>query len=258
MFKLDEKVILITGGASGIGKSSARLLGESGAKLAICDINKEEGNKVIEELEVKGIEAKYFNCDVSNPESVQKTVSQVIDFWGKIDVAFLNAGIEGPADKLQDISYTDWKKTFSVNVDGIFLAAKFILPLMEEENSGNIIITSSNLGMSTLPGKAAYSATKAAIIMLAKSIAVDYKDSDIRANVVCPGPVKTPLVTNRWEEIDDPVEREKVKNAILSIPQLMEVEEVAKTVLFLASDASKAYNGETFVIDNGARAELAE
>lgn len=258
MFDVKDKVIMITGGASGIGKKSARMLGENGAKIAICDIDKKQGQETIKEFEESGIEAQFFFCNVTEAESVQKAVDGIVSKWGQIDVAFLNAGIEGPNDKLTDIDYEDWKKTFAVNVNGVFLCARAVLEVMEEQGRGNIIITSSNLGMSALPAKAAYCSTKGALIMLGKSIAVDYKNEDIRANIVCPGPVKTPLVTSRWEEIEDPAEKKRVKEAIMNIPQLMESEEVAKTVFFLASDASKAYNGETFVIDKGARAELVE
>ncbi|MBS3766954.1 MAG: SDR family oxidoreductase [Candidatus Cloacimonetes bacterium] len=255
---LKDKVVLITGGASGIGKASGLKLGQDGAKIAICDIDKKNGQKTEKEFKNKDIDAKFFQCDVTDESSVEKAVKSVKKNWGKIDVAFLNAGIEGPNKKVPEIDYSDWKKTFEINVNGVFLCAKNVLPIMEKQGFGNIIITSSNLGMFALPNKAAYCSTKGALIMLGKSIAVDYKNEDIRANIICPGPVKTPLVTSRWEEIEDPEESAKVKEAIMNIPQLMEVEEVANTVYFLASDASKAYNGETFVIDKGAQAELVE
>lgn len=253
-----DKVILITGGASGIGKASGLKLGQDGAKIAICDIDKEKGKETEMEFKNKGINVKFLQCDVTKESSVEKAVKSVKENWGKIDVAFLNAGIEGPNKKVPEIDYSDWKKTFEINVNGVFLCSKYILPIMEEQGFGNIIITSSNLGMSALPKKSAYCSTKGALIMLGKSIAVDYKNEDIRANIICPGPVKTPLVTSRWEEIDDPDKRAKVKEAIMKIPQLMGVKEVANTVYFLASDASQAYNGETFVIDKGAQAELVE
>ncbi len=255
---LKDKVVLITGGASGIGKASGLKLGQDNAKIAICDIDQKNGKEVEKEFNSKDIDAKFFQCDVTDEQSVKKAVKKIVEKWGRIDVAFLNAGIEGPNEKISNIDYQDWKKLFEINVNGVFLCAKEVLSVMEEQGYGNVIITSSNLGMSALPEKAGYCTTKGALIMLGKSIAVDYKNEDIRANIVCPGPVKTPLVTSRWEEIDDPEEREKVKEAIMNIPQLMEVQEVANTVYFLASDASKAYNGETFVIDKGAQAELVE
>ncbi|MGM0438371.1 MAG: SDR family NAD(P)-dependent oxidoreductase [Bacillota bacterium] len=253
-----DKVVLITGGASGIGKASGFKLGINGAKIAICDINQNNGEETAEEFKNKGINAKFFQCDVTDESSVKNTVKAVKKTWNNIDVAFLNAGIEGPNKKVPEIEYSEWKKTFEINVNGVFLCAKHILPIMEKQGFGNIIITSSNLGMSALPNKTTYCSTKGALIMLGKAIAVDYKEKDIRANIICPGPVKTPLVTSRWEEIDDPKERAKVKEAIMNIPQLMEVEEIANTVYFLASDFSKAYSGETFVIDKGAQAELVE
>jgi NAD(P)-dependent dehydrogenase (short-subunit alcohol dehydrogenase family) len=253
-----DKVVFITGGASGIGKASGLKLGKNEAKVALCDIDKKNGKEAEKEFLDQGIEAEFFHCDVTDEKSVKETVDQVVNKWGKIDVAFLNAGIEGPNNKITDIDYSDWKKTFEINVNGVFLCAKNILKIMEKQGKGNIIITSSNLGMSALPNKAAYCSTKGALIMLGKSIAVDYKNENIRANIICPGPVKTPLVTSRWEEIEDPEKRAEVKEAILNIPQLMEVKEVVNTVYFLASDASQAYNGETFVIDKGAQAELVE
>lgn len=253
-----DKVIMITGGASGIGLAAAVKLANAGAKICICDINQEQSESLERELTSKGKTAEFFYCNVVDEKSIKIAIEKIENRFGRLDVAILNAGIEGPTKKVTEIELAEWNKVYNVNVSGLFLCAKHVIPALQKQEEGNIIITSSNLGMAAIPDHVAYCSSKGASIMLGKALAVDYRQENIRVNIVCPGPVLTPLVSSRWENISDPEEKEKVKNIMLSIPNLIKPEAVADTILFLASDASRPYSGETFVIDKGARAELAE
>lgn len=256
--RLQDKVIMITGGASGIGEASAWKLARAGAHVFICDIAREEGEALEAKIREEGGLASFLPCNVANDEDVEGVISRIIEEAGHIDVGFFNAGIEGPKGFVETLSVEAWMELFAINLHGLFFCARHLIPHMKRQGEGSIIITSSNLGQSTLPGFSAYSSVKGAAIMLGKALAVENRESGIRVNILCPGPVLTPLVKRRWEEIEDTREREQVREEILKIPNLIEPEDVADSVLFLASDSSKSYSGETFVLDQGARATLAE
>lgn len=256
--RFDGRVMMITGGASGIGKVSAMKLAGEGAIVYICDIDREEGESLQDSLREEGKEVSFIYCNVADDREVERAVSTIVEDRGRIDVGFLNAGIEGPRGPLESIPVDEWMRLYDINLHGLFFCARHLIPVMKRQREGTIIITSSNLGQASLPGFSAYSSVKGAGIMLGKALAVENRENNIRVNIICPGPVLTPLVSRRWESIEDEEERERVKEEILKIPNLMEVEDVVDTVLFLASPASKSYSGETFVLDKGAMATLAE
>ncbi len=249
--RLANKVILITGSGSGIGRSTALLFGREGATVIVNDLDEAKGMDTLKDIHADGGKGHFIRADVTNPESVLQMVNQIIEKYGHIDVLFNNAGISG-VGALHEIEPDAWDRVIQVNIRGVYLSSKYVLPHMMERKSGNIINMSSCVAEIGLARRASYSATKGAVLALTKSMQVDYAAYNIRVNALLPGTILTPFVENYLKtSYDDP------ETAIASIKkrQLSEElglpEDVAQAALFLASDESKFMMGSPLYIDGG-------
>ncbi|GGD52538.1 SDR family NAD(P)-dependent oxidoreductase [Paenibacillus nasutitermitis] len=249
--RLQGKVILITGSGSGIGRSTAQLFGREGAKVIVNDLNTEHGEETVQLIQQAGGEAVFIRADVTNPGEVSAMVEQIIAQYGRIDVLFNNAGISG-VGLLHEIEPEAWDKVINVNIRGVFIPSKYVIPHMMKQQSGSIINMSSCIAEIGLARRASYAATKGAVLALTKSMQVDYASYNIRVNALLPGTIMTPFVEDYLKKsYDNPEEAiEGLKKRQLS-EELGRPEDVALAALFLASDDSKFVMGAPFYVDGG-------
>ncbi|MCY9659986.1 SDR family NAD(P)-dependent oxidoreductase [Paenibacillus chondroitinus] len=249
--RLQDKVVLITGAGSGIGKSTALLFAQEGATVIVNDLDETKGRETVSEIKDNGGEALFLHADVTNPEHVKTMVETAIAEFGRIDVLFNNAGISG-VGAVHEIEPEAWDRIMSINVKGVFLPSKYVLPYMMERKTGSIINMSSCVAEIGLARRVSYAATKGAVLALTKSMQVDYAAYNIRVNALLPGTIFTPFVENYLKtSYDDPTAAiESLKQRQLS-GELGKSEDVAKAALFLASDDSKFMMGSPLYIDGG-------
>lgn len=249
--RLADKVTLITGSGSGIGKASALLFAGEGATVVVNDLDVSKGQETVDEIVSAGGKATFVQADVTNPEQVKAMVDRVIGEFGAIDVLFNNAGISG-VGMLHEVEPEAWDRVMTINIRGVFLPSKYVLPHMMERRSGSIINMSSCIAEIGLAKRASYSATKGAVLSLTKSMQVDYAPYNIRVNALLPGTILTPFVEDYLRKsYDDP----EAAIASLKTRQLSgdlgRPDDVAKAALFLASDESKFMMGSPLYIDGG-------
>ncbi|MFC4598099.1 SDR family NAD(P)-dependent oxidoreductase [Cohnella hongkongensis] len=249
--RLSGKVALVTGSGSGIGRCSARLFAQEGATVIVNDLDAAKGEETAEEIRAAGGKAAFMQADVTNPASVQAMVDRALSTYERIDVLFNNAGISG-VGALHEVEPETWDKVMNVNVRGVYLPSKYVLPSMMARKSGTIINMSSCAAEMGLAQRASYAASKGAILALTKSMQVDYAPYRIRVNALLPGTILTPFVENYLKNsYDDPdAAIQSIKNRQLS-GELGRPEDVAQAALFLASDESKFMMGSPLYIDGG-------
>jgi NAD(P)-dependent dehydrogenase (short-subunit alcohol dehydrogenase family) len=250
--RLANKIIIITGSGSGIGRSTALLFASEGATVVVNDLDTAKGTETVTEIQACGGSATFIQADVTNVEAVKALVDQVIAKYGRIDVLFNNAGISG-VGALHEVDPEVWDRVMNVNTRGVYLPSKYALPHMMERKAGVIINMSSCVAEIGLARRAVYSASKGAILALTKSMQVDYAAYNIRVNALLPGTILTPFVENYLKtSYDDPeVAMESLKKRQLS-GDMGRPEDVALAALFLASDESKFMMGSPLYIDGGA------
>lgn len=249
MKKLENKVAIITGGAGSIGKTTAKLFLDEGAKVLLVDLNEDGLKKAIDEL--GGQDVKYCMADVSKSADVQRYAEKAVEAFGKIDVFFNNAGIEGVVKPIIDYPEEMFDAVIAVNVKGVWLGNKYVIPLMND--GGSIIITSSVAGLLGSPNVSAYITSKHANVGIMRATAVEAAPRKIRVNSVHPSPVDNRMMRS-LEEGFSPGQAAAVKEQLeLTIPlgRYAEPIEIANLVLFLASDDSQFITGTTQVIDGG-------
>ncbi|MBM4765420.1 glucose 1-dehydrogenase [Bacillus sp. B15-48] len=252
MAKLDEKVAIITGGAGGLGKETAKLFLQEGAKVLIVDLFDEPLLNTKEELSKYG-EIMTVKADVSQESDVINYVKTAINHWGKIDVFFNNAGIEGKHSSFVDTTVENFDQVMSVNVRGVFLGIKHVLAVMMAQKSGSIINTSSVAGLAGWGGITPYVASKHAVVGLTKNAALEAASANVRVNSIHPSPVNTRMM-RAVEEGLIPGGAEAAKEAItkeIPIGRYGEPIDIANLVLFLASDDSSFITGTQYRIDGG-------
>lgn len=242
---LDNKVALVTGAASGIGLAVAKLYAKEGAKVIVSDINEEHGKLAVEEIKSQGGEATFVKADSSNAEEVEALVKSTVEIYGRLDIACNNAGIGGEANLTGDYSLDGWKKTTSINLDGVFYGCKYELLQMEKNGGGVIVNMASIHGTVAAPLSSAYTSTKHAVVGLTKNIGVEYGQKNIRCNAVGPAYIDTPLL-NQLDE-----DHRKALIAKHPLGRLGTSEEVAELVLFLSSEKSSFMTGGYYLIDGG-------
>ena len=247
--RLADKVALITGAASGIGKETALLFGQEGAKIVAVDLNISDGEKIVSEVKSAGGDAIYFNADVSKSADCEKMVNAAEEKYGKLNVLFNNAGIMDSRDDNAQVTEEDvWDLTMAINLKGVFLGCKFGIPAMQRAGSGSIINTASFVGlMGAATPQVAYTASKGGVISLTRELAVIHARENIRVNALCPGPLRTELL---MKFLDTEAKKQK---RLVHIPmgRFGEAKEMAKSALFLASDESSYTTGSEFVVDGG-------
>ena len=249
--RLKNKVCIITGSGSGIGKSTAILFAKEGASVVVNDLVAEKGMETLDEIRSFGGDGMFIQADVTDPHSVESMVKRVVERYGRIDVLFNNAGISG-IGAIHEIEPHEWERIMSVNIKGVYLPSKYVIPYMMKQRSGSIINMSSAVAEIGLAKRASYAATKGAVLALTKSMQVDYAPYNIRVNALLPGTILTPFVENYLRNsYDDPQKAlESIKSRQLS-GELGRPEDVAYAALFLASDESKFMMGSPLYIDGG-------
>ncbi len=254
--RLDDRVALVTGAGSGIGKATALLLAEQGARVAALSRTRDELEKVVAEIEGQGGEGLVVVADISKPDEMEAAISKVIETWGRLDIVFANAGINGAWAAIEDLKPEEFQKTMDVNVLGTFLTLKYSVPHLKKQGRGAIVITSSVNGTRkfSLSGATAYAGSKAAQVAMAKMLALELADARIRVNVICPGAITTQIDENtirrNLDEIGEPVEFPE-GNIPLTDGEPGSSQDVAQLVLFLVSDASSHITGTPVWIDGG-------
>jgi NAD(P)-dependent dehydrogenase (short-subunit alcohol dehydrogenase family) len=244
---MNAKVVLITGALTGIGRATALAFAKEGARLVVSGRRDEAGAKLVTELRGLGAEAEYIRADVSSEKDVQNLVNQIIKRFGRLDVAVNNAGTEGRPGPLVDQTVESYTTTFDANVLGTFLGLKHELKAMIPQGSGSIINVSSTLGQKTAPGTSIYAATKHAVEGLTKTAALEAASANVRVNAVAPGPIDTGML----ERFTGNPERKAALIAGVPLKRMGRPEEVAQTILFLASDKAPFITGQIFGIDGG-------
>ena len=242
---LENKVAIITGAGSGIGKATARLFAGQGAKVVVSDINEQNGKAVVEEIKATGGEAVFFKADSASPADNEALVKQAIDQYGKLDIAVNNAGIGGPLGLTGEYPLEGWKKTIDINLSGVFYGLRYQLPAMLK-NGGSIVNIASILGQAGTKLSPAYVAAKHGVIGLTKASALEYADKNIRINAVGPGYVKTPLIENALDEA-----ALKSLVGLHPIGRLGTSEEIAELILWLASPKASFVTGAYYPADGG-------
>ncbi len=249
MERLKNKVAIITGGAGGIGLATAKLFLEEGAKVVIVDYNKEALEKGIAKVAHPNI--SYCVADVSNVEDVEKYVKQTLQVHNKIDIFFNNAGIEGVSRPVTEYPDELFDKIIAINLKGVWLGCKHVIPQMTE--GGSVMITSSVAGLKGFKGLSPYVASKHAVIGIMRTLALEFADRKIRVNTIHPGPVDNEMMRRLEADIspNNPNEAQQGFEALVPFGRYATSAEIADTALFLASDASKYVTGRMHVVDGG-------
>jgi NAD(P)-dependent dehydrogenase (short-subunit alcohol dehydrogenase family) len=248
--KLKDKVALITGGTSGIGRATAALFAAEGATVVLTGRHAERGQQVVRSIAEAGGRAAFIRADVRLAEDCRRSVEQTLAQYGRIDVLFNNAGVFHPKS-VPECTEEEWDETIDSSLKGAFLMSKYALPSMIERGSGSIIHTSSGWGILGGDKAAAYCAAKGGLVVMTKAMAIDHGPQGIRVNCVCPGDVETPMLTDDAEKRGMTWEEYHATAADRPLGRIGTVEEVARAVLFLASDDASFITGEALVVDGG-------
>jgi len=246
MGRLEGKVAFVTAAGGAIAGATARLFGSEGAAVACIDTVEENVNKTSNDIEAAGGKAIPFVCDVTDDDAVKSAVSATAAEFGKLDICFNAAAYSEKRHRLAEMPLDMWKSVIDVNLTGMFIVARHVIPRMQEAGGGSIINVSSIYGVVGAKERPAYCAAKGGVRMLSKSIAVDYAADNIRANSIMPGPIETPRLLARNPSIEAVIDRHGPR---LHQKRLGKPEEVAKTALFLASDDASFTSGADMVVD---------
>ena len=247
---------VVTGGARGIGKAMCELFAEHGAKTAVTDILDEEGRNLVREIKDKGGQAEFFHLDTSNEEEVKEVLAQVNETFGNIRILVNNAGISGPNKPTHEIELAEWQNLIDININGVFLCTKHVIPYMKQGTGGSIINLSSIYGIIGAPDLPAYHASKGAVRLMTKTDALLYAADNIRVNSIHPGYIWTPLVEDLAKKSADGVEKfRKDLDALHPIGHVGDPMDIAYGALYLASAESKFMTGSELVIDGGYTAQ---
>jgi NAD(P)-dependent dehydrogenase (short-subunit alcohol dehydrogenase family) len=253
--RLDGKVAIVTGGGSGIGESTARLLANQGAKVVIANRHSYTGEQVVKDIQNMKGEASFISTDVGDPAQVKTMVEHTITQYERIDILFNNAGyaVVEPFWEMDDES---WNRLIRVNLSGHFYCAKYVVPHMLAQGGGVIVNMSSVLGYATNPGLVAYTASKAGIIGLTKGMALDLAKKNIRVNCIVPGSIDTEMMWQGYPKEDLQLVRKKAAQSV-PVGRVADPQEVAAAVLFLVSPAASLIHGTTLVADGALLAKIA-
>ena len=247
------KVALITGGGGGIGRATALAFAKAGAKVVVVDRDAAAGEATAGIIKQQGGEARFIAADVTKSADVANYVAATLDAYGKIDCFFNNAGIEGKVAHTADYDEAMFDQVIGVNVKGVFLGLRHVLPVLLKQKSGSVVNTASVAGLVATPGMPAYVASKHAVIGLTKTAAGEVARQGVRVNAVCPGPVDTRMIHSLEAQLNpsDPASISRRYQSAIPMGRYVTPEEIANTVLFLCSNAASAITGAQYVIDGG-------
>ena len=247
---LRGKVALVTGGASGIGRATALLFAREGAAVSVVDVDQANGQAVVQALVEDGGRAIFLRCDVTQTEDCQRAVQRTVSELGGLDVLFNNAGIIRRASVLET-SEAEWDRVMAVNVKSVFLLSKYAIPVMVQAGGGVIVNTASGWGLVGGRKAAAYCASKGAVVLLTKAMALDHGEQNIRVNCICPGDTDTSMLRGEAQQLGEPCGRFLAQAAQRPLRRIGRPEEIAQAALYLASDASSFVTGAALVVDGG-------
>jgi NAD(P)-dependent dehydrogenase (short-subunit alcohol dehydrogenase family) len=242
------KVVLVTGAATGMGETSAIEFAKAGAKVVVADWNAEEGQATVDAIKAEGGEARFIQVDVRDSKSVKAMVDKTVEWYGRLDCAFNNAGVMEENSKLADVDEDVWDRIVDINMKGIFLCMKYELPVMVAQGGGAIVNTSSVCAARILPNCAAYTASKFGVVGLTRSAAVEYGYANIRVNAILPGAIATPMAKAAMAA--DPERLERVKRT-RPLGKVAEPLVIAKAAMWLCSDDADHITGHMLPVDGG-------
>jgi NAD(P)-dependent dehydrogenase (short-subunit alcohol dehydrogenase family) len=248
--QLHDKTALITGGAAGIGRATALLFAGEGAAVVITDVNEQAGAAVVHEIVSSGGRAIFEPADVTRAADCQHVVERTLGELGGIHVLFNNAGIIRRASVVE-LSEEDWDLVMAVNVKCIFLMSRQVIPIMAKAGGGSIINMASGWGLAGGPRAAVYCASKGAVVLLTKAMAVDHGPQNIRVNCICPGDTDTAMLRSEARQLGDSADRFLAEAARRPLGRVGRPEEIAQAALYLASDAASFVTGTALVVDGG-------
>ena len=248
--RVTEKVALITGAASGIGRATALLFAREGAAVALADLNTDGGQRVVNQITKSGGRAFFEGIDVTRGADCQRLVERAIREFGRIDILFNNAGIIRRATVL-DLTEEDWDRVMAVNVKSIYLLSREVIPRMQKTGGGTIINAASGWGLTGGAKAAVYCASKGAVVLLTKAMAIDHGPQKIRVNCICPGDTDTGMLREEARQLEEENSNFLAEAAKRPLGRVGTPEEIAQAALYLASDASSFVTGTALVVDGG-------
>jgi NAD(P)-dependent dehydrogenase (short-subunit alcohol dehydrogenase family) len=247
---MKDKVILITGGASGIGQATAMLFAQEGAAVAIVDLDREAGEQVVQEIQKAGGRALFVPGDVSQAADCERAVRETVEVFQGLDILFNNAGIIRRADVVETTE-EEWDRSMAVNVRSVFLMSKYAIPAMIERGGGSIVNTGSGWGLVGGRNAVSYCASKAAVVNMTRAMALDHGEQNIRVNCICPGDTDTPMLRSEARQLGEPEAEFLAEAAARPLRRIGSPLDIAQAVLYLASDAASFVTGSTLVVDGG-------
>jgi 3-oxoacyl-[acyl-carrier protein] reductase len=249
--KLQDKVALVTGAGSGIGRAAAQLFAQEGAKVAVVDLREDSAKATAETIERAGGHALALRADVSRSADNEAVVAATVARWGRLDVFYANAGVPQVPTPVEDVAEATFDRIIAVNVKGVFLGAKHVAPVMKRQRAGVILVTASTSAIRPRPGVQSYSASKGAVIALTKSLALELAPFGVRVVAIAPVATETPMLPQFSGK--DRVDEDLLRKYLPTIPlgRLNTPEDVARTALFLASDDAAMLTGTCVEVDGG-------
>ena len=254
MGKLDGKVAVITGAASGMGRATAIRFAQEGAALVVADLNSQGGELVVSEIAAANGQAVFQRTDVSDEADIKAMIDRAVKEYGRLDITYNNAGLGGATGRIETLQTEDWDKTFHILTRAVFLGIKYSIAPMRKVGGGSIISTSSVAGLRGVSGLCAYAAAKAAVISITESAAIDLGHDRIRVNCICPGGIVTPLTYLGMPGGEDAALKNMAR--MQPIPRAGKPEDIAAMALFLASDDSEFVSGQAMVVDGAVTAGM--
>ena len=246
--KYTGKVAFVTGAGSGIGRATALAFAREGASVVVADVSEQGNLETARMIEESGGRALAVRCDVTQAEDIRRSLDKTIESFGRLDMAFNNAGIENTIKPTADVTEDEWNRIININLTGVFLCMKYEIPLMLKQGAGAIVNTASGAGIRGFKGGAAYVAAKHGVIGLTKAAALDYAQLNIRINAVCPGIIDTAMM-NRYSGGTDEGRRAVIAQE--PVGRMGQPEEIAETVMWSCSDAASFVLGHGLVVDGG-------